>query len=72
VPRTLFGDITESVGERFDGEVLMVRTYRLFRSAAVRWVHKWFTTRSSSVDGGESDSDEDDGKGGNGDGGVDG
>jgi amino acid transporter/nucleotide-binding universal stress UspA family protein len=50
VPRTLFGDIAESVGERFDGEVLMVKKYRLFRSAAVRWVHKWFLTRSDASD----------------------
>ncbi|WP_306060980.1 amino acid permease [Natronococcus wangiae] len=53
VPRTVFGDIAESVGERFDGEVLMVKKYRLVRSAAVRWVHKWFATQSDETDDGE-------------------
>lgn len=47
VPRTLLGDIPETVGERFDQEVLMVRRYRTVRSAILRWVHKWIARRPS-------------------------
>lgn len=54
VPQTLFGDIAEEVGERFGEEVLMVRKYRFVRSAAVRWVHKWFARRPSSEDQSEN------------------
>ncbi|MFC4990313.1 amino acid permease [Saliphagus infecundisoli] len=53
VPRTVFGDIAEAAGERFEGEVLMVKKYRFVRSAAIRWAHKWFAPRSDRTDDGK-------------------
>lgn len=53
IPRTVFGDIAESVGERFDEGVLMVKKYRLIQSVAIKWVHKWFATRSDDRDDAE-------------------
>lgn len=40
--RVLFGDVPESVGERFDGEVLLVRRHQPVRSLVGRWTSKWF------------------------------
>ncbi|XVH33484.1 amino acid permease (plasmid) [Haloferacaceae archaeon DSL9] len=39
--RALFGDIPEAVGERFEGEVLMVRRYRFVQSYVWKRIQKW-------------------------------
>ncbi len=39
--RVLFGDIPETVGERFDGQVLMVKKHRPVQSLLNRWLRKW-------------------------------
>jgi nucleotide-binding universal stress UspA family protein len=40
VRRVLFGDIPEEVGERFDGQVLMVKAHRTIQSTIVLWLRK--------------------------------
>ncbi|WP_136687164.1 amino acid permease [Halorhabdus amylolytica] len=39
--RALFGDIPETIGEGFDGEVLMVRKHRPVASAIKEFLRKW-------------------------------
>jgi amino acid transporter/nucleotide-binding universal stress UspA family protein len=39
--RVLFGEIPESVGERFDGQVIMVKKRQPVRSLVGKWVRKW-------------------------------
>lgn len=43
--RTLFGDVPETVGERFDGEVLLVKHYQPTRSFLRAWLRRWFGER---------------------------
>jgi amino acid transporter/nucleotide-binding universal stress UspA family protein len=39
--RALFGDVPETVGERFDGEVLLVKHYQPMQSVIRSWLRKW-------------------------------
>ncbi len=43
--RRVFGDIPETVGERFEGEVLLVRQHEPVRSIVRKWILKWFGER---------------------------
>ncbi|MFC6977328.1 hypothetical protein ACFQL1_25525 [Halomicroarcula sp. GCM10025709] len=43
--RALFGDVPETVGERFDGEVLLVRHYQPTRSLVRAWFQRWLGER---------------------------
>ncbi|MDS0282705.1 amino acid permease [Haloarcula onubensis] len=46
--RALFGDVPETVGERFDGEVLLVKQYRPTRSLVRAWLRRWLGERRVS------------------------
>ena len=43
--RALFGDVPETVGERFDGEVLLVKRHRPAQSLVRRWLRRWVGER---------------------------
>ncbi|GAA0242063.1 amino acid permease [Haladaptatus pallidirubidus] len=45
--RVLFGDISERVGEQFDGRVVMVKKHSPIRSLLRQWVQKWLGRRRS-------------------------
>ncbi len=48
--RVLFGEIPETVGMRFDGEVVMVRKHRPVRSAVKRVIGKWLGKGATATD----------------------
>jgi APA family basic amino acid/polyamine antiporter len=53
--RAVFGDVPETVGERFEGEVFLVKRYNPVQSVVRSWVRKWMGTarRSGFVVGSE-------------------
>lgn len=48
--RVLFGEIPESVGEQFAGQVVMVKKYRPVRSFIGMWLRKWIGSPSPDHD----------------------
>ncbi|WP_254546249.1 amino acid permease [Halomarina pelagica] len=52
--RALFGDVPEAVGERFDGEVLLVKRHQPIRSFLRRWLEKWLGERRGEPSANES------------------
>ena len=42
VPRALFGDVPETIGEDFNGTTLLVERHQPIRSVVERWLRRWF------------------------------
>ncbi|MFU1783653.1 universal stress protein [Haloarcula japonica] len=51
--RVLFGEIPETIGEEFEGEVLMVRKHRPVQSAVKRLLGKWVGKGAKATNLGE-------------------
>lgn len=43
--RIVFGDLPETVGEKFDGQVIMTKRHRKFASSMKRALHKWLARK---------------------------
>ncbi|WP_247004725.1 universal stress protein [Halosolutus gelatinilyticus] len=54
--RVLFGEIPETIGEEFDGTVVMTRKHRPVQSALKRFVRKWVGKGARATDLGSSTS----------------
>ncbi|WP_396613966.1 amino acid permease (plasmid) [Haloferax sp. S1W] len=52
--RVLFGEVPETVGEEFDGEVVMVRKHRPVHSAIFGFLRKWIGKGAKATNLGES------------------
>ncbi len=50
VPRALFGDVPETVGERFDGTTILVERHQPIRSVLERWLRRWFGRRNREAE----------------------
>lgn len=48
--RVLFGEISETVGEQFDGQVVMARKHRPVQSAVRSFVQKWVGKGAKATD----------------------
>ncbi|MHC3381455.1 amino acid permease [Haloarcula sp. H-GB5] len=51
--RVLFGEIPETIGEKFDGEVIMLRKHRPVQSAVKRLLGKWIGKGAKATNLGE-------------------
>lgn len=48
--RVLFGEIPETVGEQFDGQVAMAKKHRPFQSTISKYVQRWIGKGAKAVD----------------------